>query len=92
MLTDVTININPEDLTRVAIAVSIFVIGLLVLLGSFLVVKKQQKNQPVEVKVDINDRINRLYFLYQNKEITEQELEHALAALYKKEVNNEKNS
>ena len=79
MLTDVMIDYNPEVITNAIIAIVIFIIGLLTLLVTFIIVKK--KNPTVSLENNTNEKIDRLYFLYQNNEITEAELEKALEKL-----------
>ena len=89
MLTDVMIDYNPEVITNAIIAIVIFIIGLLTLLVTFIIVKK--KNPTVSLENNTNEKIDRLYFLYQNNEITEAELEKALEKLSVEGRYNEKN-
>ena len=90
MLTDVMIDYNPEVITNAIIAIVIFIIGLLTLLVTFIIVKK--KNSTVSLENNTNEKIDRLYFLYQNNEITEAELEKALEKLSVEGKYNEKNN
>ena len=90
MLTDVMIDYNPEVITNAIIAIVIFIIGLLALLVTFIIVKK--KNPTVSLENNTNEKIDRLYFLYQNNEITEAELEKALEKLSVEGRYNEKNN
>ena len=90
MLTDVMIDYNPEVITNAIIAIVIFIIGLLTLLVTFIIVKK--KNPTVSLENNTNEKIDRLYFLYQNNEITEAELEKALEKLSVEGRYNEKNN
>lgn len=79
MLSNVTIDIDSDILYKVILCIGIFLLGLLILFITFIIVKRNHKAEVVVNTVD--DKINRLYFLYQTKQITETELKYALDKL-----------
>ena len=90
MLSNVTLDIDIDVLIKVIIAIALFVAGLVALFITFIVVKKNNKE---EIKQStVNDKINYLYQMYETGKITEAELKGALDKLLEEGNENEKDS
>lgn len=90
MLSNVTLDIDIDVLIKVIIAIALFVAGLVALFVTFIVVKKNNKE---EIKRStVNDKITYLYQMYETGKITEAELKGALDKLLEEGNKNEKDS
>ena len=90
MLSNVTLDIDIDVLIKVIIAIALFVAGLVALFVTFIVVKKNNKE---EIKRStVNDKITYLYQMYETGKITEAELKGALDKLLEEGNENEKDS
>ena len=88
MLSNVTLDIDIDVLIKVIIAIALFVAGLVALFVTFIVVKKNNKE---EIKHStVNDKITYLYQMYETGKITEAELKGALDKLLEEGNENEK--
>ena len=90
MLTDVTFDINMEVIGKAIIAITMFLVGLLILFLIYLFVKKHYKSEII--RDTINDKISYLYSLYESGKITENELKCALDKLLEEGKQDEKDS